>query len=507
MNEVLTRLKDVGLSTWNAIVDPMTAYLPSLLVGIGILIGGWLIAIVVSNIVAWTIQKTTLDKILSTSLDIDGGGKNCPVTNGVKTIVYYLILMLFVVEAFKKLDLGLVTAPISEMINQIFDFAPNLLGALGLLVLAWALATISKKLINGVLDAIKFDELVSMKAGKSKDSIHLTSSIAETVYWLVMLLILPSVLNSLTLTSVVAPLNNMFSELLGHLPNILSAAIILLVGWFLARIIQRVVTNLLTSVGADNLIDGLGLSSIFGKAKLSEVLGMVTYVFVLFPVLIQALDALALEAVVKPASDMLAQILDAVPMIFAALIMIALAVIVGRFASNLVGNLLQSVGFDNVMSWLGVGHEAPKNDASRPSTVVSKLVLIAVILFASVEAFNMLGLTAIGGMLQQFIAFGGKIILGIIILAVGFVLSNLASNAIKGAATTHGELLAGIARIAILIIASAMGLQEMGLGQEIITNAFSLLFGAIAVAIALAVGLGCKDIAAKEVEKLLKSLK
>jgi hypothetical protein len=299
----------------------------------------------------------------------------------------------------------------------------------------------------------------------------------------------------------------MFSELLGHLPNILSATIILVVGWFLARVIQRVVTNLLSSVGADNLINTLSLSSIFGKTKLSEVLGMVSYVFVLFPVLISALDALSLEAVVGPATEMLSKIFTAVPLIFAALIMLAIAVIVGRFASNLVGNLLQSIGFDDVMSWLGVGHSAPKSDGSRPSVLVSKLVLATIILFASVEAFNMLGLTAISGMLQQFIIFGGQIILGIIILAVGFILSNLASKAITDAATTHGELLASIARIAILVLASAMGLRQMGLATDIINMAFGILFGAVAVAIALAFGLGCKEIASKEVEKWVKSIK
>lgn len=507
MEDIMTRLQDIGQSTAVEVVEPMKAYVPSLLGALAVLLIGWLLAIVIANAISWTVSKTRLDELLRNSLGIEGGAKTCPIANGTKTISYYIVMLFVLVAFFQKLDLALVTEPLNEMLNQIFAFAPNVLGALGLLIVAWLIATLAKKLIGGILDAVKFDELVSMKAGKDKGSIHLSSSIAETVYWLVMLLILPSVLSSLRLTSVVTPLNDMFSELLGHLPNILSAAIILLVGWFLARIIQRIVTNLLASVGADKLIDGLGLSSIFGKAQLSEVLGMVTYVFVLFPVLISALDALSLEAVVGPATEMLDKIFGAVPLIFAALIMLAIAVIVGRFASNLVGNLLQSVGFDNVMSWLGLGHDAPRNDASRPSSIVSKLVLVAIILFASVEAFNMLGFTAISGMLQQFIAFGGNIILGIIILAVGFVLSNLASNAIKEAATTNGELLAGIARIAILIFASAMGLREMGLANEIINLAFGILFGAVAIAIALAVGLGCKDLASKEVEKLLKSLK
>lgn len=505
MDEIMTRLQEVCQSTAAGVVEPIKAYVPNLLTAIGILIIGWLAAVIISNFIAWAVAKTKLDNLLAKSLGIENGGKNSPIADSTKTIAYYLIMLLALVEFFKKLDLVLVTQPLSEMVNHLFDFAPNLLGAIGLLVVAWLLATLTQKLISSILDAIKFDELLSAKAGKQ--SIHLSSSISSTAYWLVMLLILPSVLSSLQLTDAVAPLNNMFSELLGHLPNILSATIILVVGWFLARVIQRVVTNLLSSIGADNLINTLSLTSIFGKTKLSEVLGMITYVFVLFPVLISALDALSLEAVVGPATEMLSKIFSAVPLIFAALIMLAIAVIVGRFASNLVGNLLQSIGFDDVMSWLGVGHSAPKSDGSRPSVLVSKLVLATIVLFASVEAFNMLGLTAISGMLQQFIVFGGQIILGIVILAVGFILSNLASKAITDAATTHGELLASIARIAILVLASAMGLRQMGLATDIINMAFGILFGAVAVAIALAFGLGCKEIASKEVETWLKSIK
>lgn len=505
MDEITTRLNEVCQSTLSEIIEPIKAYVPSLLGALAILIIGWLIAMVISNSIAWAVTKSKLDELLSKSLGLEKTGKNCPIADSTRTISYYIVMLFVLVAFFQKLDLALVTQPLNVMLDQIFAFAPSLLGALGLLVVAWLIATFAKKLITGILEAIKFDELLSSKAG-GKD-IHLTKSISETTYWLVMLLILPSVLSSLRLTSVVAPLNNMFSELLGHLPNILSATIILMIGWFLARVIQRVITNLLASVGADGLIESLNLGSIFGKTKLSEVLGLVSYVFVLFPVLISALDALSLEAVVGPATEMLSKIFSAVPLIFAALIMLAIAVIVGRFASNLVGNLLQSIGFDDVMSWLGVGHTAPKSDGSRPSVLVSKLVLATIILFASVEAFNMLGLTAISTMLQQFIVFGGQIILGIVILAVGFVLSNLASKAITEAATTHGELLASVARVAILVLASAMGLRQMGLATDIINMAFGILFGAIAVAIALAFGLGCKELASKEVEKWIKSLK
>ncbi len=505
MEDTMCILQEICCNALYMIVEPMKNYLPQLLGGLAILIIGWLVALGLSTAVAWTIKKTRLEGLLANSLGLEHSEKNCPIANSTKTITYYIVMLFVLVAFFQTLGLTLITEPLNEMLNQIFAFAPSILGAVGIFILAWLIATVCKKLILKALETIRLDEMLAAKTGK-KSSVKVSVTISETIYWLVLLLILPSILTTLHLNSLVYPLNNMFTELLGNLPNIFNATIILLVGWFLARVVQRVVTNLLASTGADNLIDNMSLGSIFGKAKLSEVLGIVSYVFILFPVLISALDALNLNAVVGPATQMLNTIFTAVPYIIAALLMLAIAVIVGRFASTLVGNLLQSIGFDNLMSWLGVGHETPKDEKARPSNIVSKLVLAAVILFASVEAFNMLGLASIGRLLEEFIMFAGEIILGIIVLAIGLILSNLAAKAIKATASTHAELLATAARIAILVLATAMGLEEMGIASEIIDLAFGILFGAVAIAIALAFGLGCKDIASREMDKWLKSI-
>jgi hypothetical protein len=61
------------------------------------------------------------------------------------------------------------------------------------------------------------------------------------------------------------------------------------------------------------------------------------------------------------------------------------------------------------------------------------------------------------------------------------------------------KILAQAARISILAFAGAMALRQMGLANEIITLAFGLLLGAIAVAVALSFGLGGKEIAAREI--------
>ena len=82
----------------------------------------------------------------------------------------------------------------------------------------------------------------------------------------------------------------MIDKVLGFLPNVLAAAIILFIGWLVARIIQRLVTNLLAAVGADSLADRVGVMKALGQTKLSALIGLVAYILILVPVLIAGLS-------------------------------------------------------------------------------------------------------------------------------------------------------------------------------------------------------------------------
>ena len=88
-------------------------------------------------------------------------------------------------------------------------------------------------------------------------------------------------------------------------------------------------------------------------------------------------------------------------------------------------------------------------------------------------------------LVAMFIEFGGQVLLGSVIIGVGFWLSNFASEAIRRIEGSASGVLSGIARIAILGLVLAMGLRAMGLADDIVNMAFGLTLGAIAVAVAL----------------------
>ena len=121
-------------------------------------------------------------------------------------------------------------------------------------------------------------------------------------------------------------------------------------------------------------------------------------------------------------------------------------------------------------------------------------------LFASAEAANRLGFTQAPNIVNMFIEFGGDILLGSVILMIGFWLSNLAYNAIDRASGKKSSGLASIARLAIIGLVVAMGLRAMGIADDIVNIAFGLTLGAVAIAFALAFGLGGREAAGKQLE-------
>jgi len=481
------------------------AYIPNLLGALLILIIGWLVALIVSAIVRSALRRTALGERLARLIVGEESAKTVEAEQWIGKAVYYLIMLFVLIAFFQVLGLTLITEPLNRLLSQVFQYAPQLLGAGLLLLLAWIVASALRSIISRVLAAAKLDERLGGEAGLEEgERVPLTKSLADAVYWLVFLLFLPAVLSALNLQGLLQPVQGMIDKVLGYIPNLFAAGLILAIGWLLARIVQRVVTNLLAAIGADRLSDQVGLASVLGKQRLSGLLGLVVYVLILIPVLIAALNALALEAITQPASNMLNTILGAFPDIFAASLVVIIAYVVGRVLAGLIANLLAGVGFNTILARLGLGQE-PAEGERTPSEIVGYLVLVAIMLFATIEATRLLGFTSLAELVSEFTVFAGQVILGLIIFAIGLYLANLAAKTVQASGAAQAGLLALAARVSILVLAGAMALRQMGLANEIINLAFGLLLGAIAVAAALAFGLGGREIAGRQLEGWLKS--
>jgi hypothetical protein len=492
---------------FNEIVQVLSANVPKLLGALAILVVGWLIAVVVSALLRTGLRRLELDQRLARLAVAEERPKGISVERVITKSVFYLIMLFVLVAFFQVLGPTLATEPMNNLVNRLFEFAPRLVGAALLLLVAWVVASLLRMIILKVLTAAKLDERLGERAGaKAERPIPMVKTLSEAVYWLVFLFFLPAILDALRLEGLLLPVQDMVGKILGYLPSILLAALILVVGWFLARIAQRIAANLLAAAGADRLSEKIGMAPMLGTLQLSGLLGLVVYILILIPVLIAALDALGLEAITRPASSMLDSVLTTIPSIFAAVLLLVVAYFIGRVVARLAANLLAGAGFNGLVTRLGLAKEPPKGERA-PSDIVGYLVLVAIMLFAGIEALNLVGFELLAGLVSRFMVFAGHLIVGLIVFAVGLYLANLASKTILASKAAQAGMLALAARISIIVLAAAMALRQMELANEIITLAFGVALGAVALGLAIAFGLGGRDLAGRALDDWYQSIK
>ncbi|MBN1311475.1 MAG: mechanosensitive ion channel [Anaerolineae bacterium] len=471
-----------------------------------ILLVGWVVALVVAALVRGAFNRTRLQESIA---KWTGGDEKraADISRWIGRGVFWLIMLFVLVGFFQALQLTAATEPINALLEQLFAFVPQLLGAAILLLAAWIIASIVRFLIKGLFKTTKLDERLTAQAGvTATDQVSVSDTLANVIYWFIFLLFLPAILGALDMEGLLEPVQGMLEQILSYLPNVLGAGLILLVGWFIARVVRQIVTNLLAASGADKLGERVGLRSALGEHTLSAVIGTIIYALILIPAVIASLNALQIEAISEPSTRMLTAILAAFPLVLGAAVVLSIAYFVGRLVSTLVSNVLASIGFDRVMVWLGLGKE-PKEGQRTPSEVVGYLVLIAIILFSAVEAANLLGFAVVAELTAQFITFAGQIALAVIVFALGLYLANLARSVIQSTDSPQSGFIAQAAWTAIVIFTAALAMRQTGIANDIINLAFGLSLGGIVVAAALAFGLGCREIAAREVERWLERMR
>ena len=509
-------------------------FLPSLIWAIALLLLGWVVATLVALAVRNLLRRTSLDDRLANWAMGRQGDQPVAVEKWVSTLVYWVIFLFAIVASLNALNLAGVSTPLNNFLDQIFLYLPRIGGALLLLGLAWLAATLVRSLVINGLGRFNLDDRLAQQAGLDEGSspVVLNETIGNVLYWFILLLFIPLILSALQLPGLLAPVEGLINSFLQAIPRIVTAGIVLAIGWVIARIVRGVVTNLLLATGVDQLGSRLGLRTAgpgvsTGGLSLSNLAGTLAYVLVLIPAVVAALNELNIDAISTPAIVMLERVLTAIPQVIMAGVVVAAAYVVGRFVADLVTSVLRGAGFDNIMGILGLPElnlssgatVQPGLDAEgrpiasiqapgrTPSELVGIVTLVAIVLFGAVTATEILNFAGLTDIVRAILRIGARVLSGVVVFAVGLYLANLAFRLVNAMGTGQARVLAQAARIAILIFVGAMALQQMGVAPDIVNLAFGLLLGAVAVAIAIAFGLGGRDVAADQLRDWLAAFK
>ena len=458
----------------------------SIIGAILIFIIGWLVALGIAALVRGVLSKVNLNQRMNSST-----GKSYDLEGIISKIVFWFIFIIAISGALSQLNLNSISAPFANMVNQVLTFIPNLIAAIAVGVIGWVIATVARTAINAALAKTSMDERLSAKAGVKP----MSSTIADMVYWFILLVVLTMVLGQLELDGLFAPLTNMVDKIFSFIPNILIAGVVFVVGYIIAKVVRGIVTNLVSTFDVQKLASKAGLSE---QNSLPNIAGSLAFLVVIIPTIIAALNALKIDVIARPATNMLNKIMEALPNIFMAAAILIVTFYVVRMVANIIKGLIENTQINQLPAKVGL--QETMGD-KKISDLVSYAIIFFAMLFAAIAAADLLGFEPISAIIAMFIAFGANIILGAIILFIGFWLANIIAGVVERS-EQGSQFLANIVRVLIMGLVLAMGLKAMGIADSIVNLAFGLTLGAVAVAFALSFGLGGQEAAARFLRKM-----
>ncbi len=379
-----------------------------------------------------------------------------------------------------------------------YQFDPVLAAALGkkaliiaiILIVTWLLAKAAKWSFAKLVDRVPLFQ----RAAASGESVG--AALGRIVSLFIWLFGLVAILQALDLNSVIAPVQSLINSFVAFVPKVLGAGIIFFVGGMIAKIVRDIVETSLATVNFDKWANLGGAEAVTGNSAISKTIGTIVFILIIVPVGIAALDVLDIPSITGPAKAMLEMVLSAVPLIIGASLVLGLGYVIARWVGSMIEEVLPGLGFDRSVEAIGIVPEG-----RSASGVVATISQVAIMLFMAVAATRLLGFPELTAIVETVLEQGASVIFGAVLIAAGVILARVLRGLVAAAA---GE---GIAPSLVHWLTVGLfvfiGLKQMNIGGQIVDYAFGAIAVGVAVAFALAVGLGGREVAAKKLGKLI----
>src|ERR671926_556399 len=206
------------------------------------------------------------------------------------------------------------------------------------------------------------------------------------------------------------------------------------------------------------------------------------------------------DTLFQPLQNALSTFLSYLPQLIGAIVILIVGYIVAKVLQAVVGPVLQGIGFDRWLERGGIKQFFDRAETDQtPASILGQLVFWFVFIIAITMAADALGISQVSVVLAQLIAYIPNIIAAILILILAALLANFISGIVRGA--TGSDILASIAQYAIIVYAVFAALTQLGVAVQLTANTFLIVLGAVALAAAIAFGIGGREVAQDILEK------
>jgi len=379
-----------------------------------------------------------------------------------------------------------------DFLSNVGGFLPGVLGSLLILIVGWIVASLVSSLFGRLVTKTGLQD----RAKLDIKSINLARTVKKLTYYILMTIVLLVVLETMGVKDVLDPLKAMLNKFLAFIPNIVAAGVIGFAGYVIASIASELIG--VASAALQGVSEKMG----FGDFDFTKLVKQLVFLIVFIPILVAAIDALNIEAISGPAKMMLGELMGAIPNIIAAVLIMGIFYIGGKYVSQILGQLLNNLGVNDIPKKLKMNNLMGKQTLSH---VVATLVFFFIVFTGLITAVEKLEFVKLSGILRDIFEIVGQIAFGLFILAIGNFIATVAHDTLTR--SNSDSFIATLARFAILGLFLAISLRTMGIANDIVNLAFGLTLGAVAVAFALAFGLGGREAAGKQMEYFLKKFR
>ena len=253
---------------------------------------------------------------------------------------------------------------------------------------------------------------------------------------------------------------NALDSIIGFIPNLISAIILLIVAWIIAVIVKTIIVKGLRAIGFEKWLEKKGLTEAgSGKSEsegLIQTFGKLAYFIIFLLFLPSVFDALNMTSVSTPIKNMMDSILNFLPRVIVAVIILIVGLFIAKVLGTLVKNLLTNLNVSRYNHYINFGEN--KESIDIPSA--TGWILTTIIgLFFVVEALHTVNLQVLNTIGEAIIGYLPLVISAAIILVIGFVGGNLLSKLIKK--STGNGLVAEIVKYLVIVVSVFMTLDQL----------------------------------------------
>jgi flagellar biosynthesis protein FliQ len=208
------------------------------------------------------------------------------------------------------------------------------------------------------------------------------------------------------------------------------------------------------------------------------------------------------QAILNALSNALNLVLTFIPRLIGFLVILLVGWLIATLVSKALTLLLRKVGFDRMSERIGITRFEERMGVKMDSAgILGKIVYWFILLIFLVPAADALGLPAVSNVLNQLVAYIPNVFVAILVLFLGALVATVVADLVRGATASakigNPNLFANIARYAIIGFAALIALEQLQIAPALLNELFGAIVAAVAIAFALAFGLGGQETARK----------